>query len=109
MLTKCVLNKLGDMGGVVLFVFLLDFLFISSMAFHIVEVEVSVSTSLLKYAFVAELTKRFTLFLCFSKSSNLFSFLRRSRIAIAPITVLVSHGGSFGVLPSSFLVGHAYQ
>ena len=82
---KCVLNKLGDMGGVVLFVFLLDLFVISLMAFYIMEVLLSVSTSLSKYAFLAERTKLFTLFLCFLKSSNFFSFLRRSRIAIAPI------------------------
>ena len=69
---KCVLNKLGEMGGVVLFVFLLDLFVISLMAFHIVEVLLSVSTSLSKYAFLAERTKLFTLFLCFLKSSNFF-------------------------------------
>ena len=60
------------MGGVVLFVFLLDLFVISLMAFHIVEVLLSVSTSLSKYVFLAERTKRFTLFLCFLKSSNFF-------------------------------------
>ena len=39
---KNVLNKLGDMGGVVLFVFLLDLFVISLMAFHIMEVLLSV-------------------------------------------------------------------
>ena len=44
---KCMLNKLGEMGGVVLFVFL-DLFVISLMVFHIVEVLLSVSTSLSK-------------------------------------------------------------
>ena len=98
------------MGGVVLFVFLLDLFVISLMAFHIVEVLLSASTSLSKYAFLAERTKLFTLFLCFLKSLNFFSsLLRRSRIAIAPIASLVSQRGVSGNTPSSFLVGHAYQ
>ena len=35
---KCVLNKLGEMEEVVLFVFLLDLFVISLMAFHVVKV-----------------------------------------------------------------------
>ena len=64
---KNVCNKLREMGGVVLFVFLLDLFVISLMAFHIVEVLLSVSTSLTELAFSAERTKLLTLFLCFSK------------------------------------------
>ena len=99
------LNKLGEMGGVVLFVFLLDLFATLLMAFHIVEVLLSVSTSLSKYAFLAERTKLFTLFLCFLKSSNFFSFLRQSQIAIATIASLVSHGGSFGCFTLFFHSG----
>ena len=76
------------------------------MAFHVVEVLLSVATNLSKYVFLAERTKLSTLFLCLLKSSH-FSLLIRARIAIAPITSLVSHRGVWGVLPSSFSVVHA--
>ena len=65
MLKKCALNKLGEMGEVILFVFLLNLFAISLMAFHIVKVLLSVSTSLSKYALLAERTKLFTVSLLF--------------------------------------------
>ena len=91
------MNKLEGMGGVVLFVYLLDLFVISLMAFHNVEVlclfqqvyQRMPELNALRFHTLSLLFTIVNLFFFF------FPFSRRSRIDIAKITPLVSHGGSF--------------